>query len=217
MPPGAKGGGGLLRGRTGMAYTSRTSTILPKAVHFRIVFLPHFADIGAMKILSVVVLSLLAVGALAAPVIDLKATAAKKTTTRTKNDWGDTDESRSLAINISIRSLRREPETVTVQWLFVAKSEKDKSLWTYSYDGDTITLDGGKAENITATSEKLVAKSYETYFGVHSKPAGWVVVVFQDETIIKCVASTKALQSQCSKWAGFKELLDSRPPEDAGN
>ena len=149
---------------------------------------------------------------LAAPPISLQVTQSK-TSTKVKNRWGDNDNVQAQQLRVNLRNLSRDPEEITLQWLFIARSQQDKKLWTYSYDGLTVLLNSGQSTNVIATSEKLVAKSYDMYFGAHSSPAGYVVVAFRGKDIFKCVASTQPLQVKCSKWEGFEEMLNATPPE----
>lgn len=150
---------------------------------------------------------------MAAPAISLQANQSKKST-RVTNRWGDTDRVQSQEIDISLRNMSSKPEEITVQWLFIARNEQVKKLWTYSYDAAKLVLNGGQSTNFIASSDTLVAKSYDMYFGSHSKPFAYVVVAFQGETILKCVANSQALQTKCSKWAGFEEMLNSKLPEE---
>lgn len=149
----------------------------------------------------------------AAPAISLQVSQSKKTA-KEKNSWGDTDRTQTQALNIAVRNLSPKTEEFTVQWLFIAKSQQNGKLWTYSYNSSNLALKSGQATNFVATSEELVAKSYDVYFGSHSKPYAFAVVAFQETNIFKCVASTQPVQAKCSKWDGFAEMLDSEPPED---
>ncbi len=168
-----------------------------------------------MKRVSVALLIIVACAGLsrANPAIFLQASIAKKAE-KAKDRFGDTDRIQHQTIDIVVRNLRTQPEEVTVKWLFVAKSEQNRKLWTYSQGDEAITLNGGQGTNITATSEKLVAKSYDIYFGTNSKPNAYVVVVLQGEDIIKCVASSQPLQVKCSTKEGFEEMQNSKPPEE---
>lgn len=149
----------------------------------------------------------------AAPAITLQASLEKKVT-KEKNSYGDTDAVQSQKLNISVRSLSTKPVEFTVQWLFIAKSAQNGKLWTYSYDGVTLNLKNGQGTNFVATADKLVAKSYDMYFGTHSKTYSYAVVAFEGTNVIKCVSNIQAIQAKCSKWSGFEEMLNAQPPED---
>jgi len=160
-------------------------------------------------VLSCIVTSL----SIAAPAIFLEARHSKKSI-KQRNQWGDNDQVQTQSLDINVRNMNKYREDFTIQWLFIAQCQQNKYLWTYSYDGGRISLNGGQSTNITATSENLVAKSYDIYFGSNSKPYGYAVVVFQGTNIIKCVANAKPIQTACSKWTGFEELLNSEPPAE---
>ncbi len=168
------------------------------------------------------VVALLAVGACGAraqePQAYLKVTRAS--TARGSQvvapSWGThaRDYTRSVSINIQVRGMGAAGRA-TLEWYFLAKSNRSGQLWIFDEGREAIELDPAKLIEVQKTSKELAASvsEYGTWMRVEggSRVEGYVVRVTAGNRVLAVGASAKTLEAMARdpvKWATLVETSE---------
>jgi hypothetical protein len=118
-----------------------------------------------------------------------------------QTSWGsyDRDFSRAVAVDISLWNMRKAPETVTLEVLFIAKPLSGDKRWVFDRVVEEIELDQTKPYRAVKMSKALTA-SVQNYaaLGVRDEAGGqidgFIVRVLQGDMVIKVEASSFPLK-----------------------
>lgn len=131
-----------------------------------------------------------------------------------ETSWGsyDRDFSRVVAIDISLRNMRRTEVAVVLEVLFVAKPVSGSSLWVFDRSVEDLTLNRARPFHTVKISKALEAsvQNYEA-LGFRTTAGGridgYIVRVLQGERIIKVCASSHPLKKIAENQKSLDEIV----------
>lgn len=130
--------------------------------------------------------------------------------------WGThaRDYTRSVSISIQVRGMGAAGRA-TLEWFFLAKSNRSGQLWIFDEGREPIELESAKLIEVQKTSKELAASvsEYGTWMRVEggSRVEGYVVRITSGHRVVAVSASAKTLELLARdpvKWAALLETSE---------
>lgn len=156
-----------------------------------------------------------AAGASVKPSISLKVKrfgGSNKSTNRGGGYITDSTSTRSLTLDVEVRSLSKTPAYVQMEWFFVAKTVDAGEQWIFDKGSKTLQFTPANMTMKEQLTSSQLTSTEEGFLGMNTKQGskieGYIVLVKWNDGILKADASSKPLMGLANDSAKLNKLLE---------